>query len=67
MCRAAAPIADQAAVDSLAESLRDKAIAGPNDGSVRVLNGAGYNYVTQRKVDFRAIEREIRMHRPRSH
>lgn len=67
MCRADAPIADPAAVRGAADTLRGKAAAGPSDDSVRVLNGAGYNYVTNRKVDFRAIEREIRMQRARSH
>lgn len=67
MCRADAPIADPTAVQGLAEKLRGEAIAAQDDGSVRVLNGAGYNYVTKRKVDFRALERELRVQRARSH
>jgi hypothetical protein len=67
MCRADAPIADPEAVHGAAEALRQQALAAPGDSSVRVLNGAGYNYKTNRKVDFQALEREIRLRRARSH
>jgi hypothetical protein len=67
MCRADAPLADPEAVHGAAEALRRQALANPGDGSVRVLNGDGYNYKSNRKVDFRALEREIRLRRARSH
>jgi hypothetical protein len=67
MCRADAPIADPAAVESVVDAVRRRALQAPREDSVRVLNGAGYNYPANRKVDFRALEREMRMGRAGSH
>ncbi len=66
MCRADDPIADAVAVESVVAAVRRQAVQAPAEDSPRVLNAAGYNYPSNRKIDFRALERELRMDRARS-
>lgn len=65
MCRANAPVADPAEVERVIEVVRSH--RSQPDPSIHVLNGAGYNYAGNHKVDLSTLERDISLRRAAQH